>query len=262
MVMEQQRFVRWVVEGPVAIVSMKAERQLNTLNETVLRQLTETIAELSERRDVRVIVLRADGRAFAAGGDIAAMEHMSALEAQELSEAGQLVFKQIERIPQPTIALVHGFALGGGLELAMACDVRLAAEGTKFGQPEVTLGIIPGFGGTQRLPRIVGQGRALWILLSGQFIDAAEAYRIGLVTEVVPAESLDRRGRDVAEYLATLAPHALRMVKQAVYEGGELDLAKGLAMEAELFGQCFATEDQRAGMRAFLEKRKAKYSGN
>jgi enoyl-CoA hydratase len=259
--MEQQGFVGWVVEGPVAIVSMRAERQLNTLNETVLRQLDETITELGKRRDVRAIVLRADGRAFAAGADIASIEHLSTLEARRLSEAGQLVLSRIERLPQPTIALVQGFALGGGLELAMACDIRLAAEGTKFGQPEVTLGIIPGFGGTQRLPRIVGQGRALWILLSGQLIDAAEAYRIGLVTEVVPAESLDRRGRDVAEHLAALAPQALRIVKQAVYDGGELDLAKGLAMEAELFGQCFATEDQKAGMRAFLEKRKAKYSG-
>jgi enoyl-CoA hydratase len=259
--MKEKRFVEWAVEGLVAVVSMKGERQLNTLNETVLRQLDEVVAKLGERQDVRAIVLRADGRAFAGGADIASMEHLSEVEAQKFSQAGQLVLRRIEHLPQPTIALVQGFALGGGLELAMACDLRLAAEGTKFGQPEVTLGIIPGYGGTQRLPRIVGQGRALWILLSGQSIDAAEAYRIGLVTEVVPAESLDRRGRDVAEQLAALAPQALRMVKQAVYDGGELDQAKGLAMDAALFGLCFATEDQKAGMRAFLEKRKAEYSG-
>jgi enoyl-CoA hydratase len=259
--MKEKRFVEWIVEGFVAVVSMKGERQLNTLNETVLRQLDEVVAELGERHDVRAIVLRADGRAFAAGADIASMEHLSEVEAEKFSQAGQLILRRLEHLPQPTIALVQGFALGGGLELAMACDLRLAAEGTKFGQPEVTLGIIPGYGGTQRLPRIVGQGRALWILLSGQSIDAAEAYRIGLVTEVVPAEFLDRRGLDVAEQLAELAPQALRMVKQAVYDGGELDQAKGLAMEAALFGRCFATEDQKAGMRAFLEKRKAEYSG-
>jgi enoyl-CoA hydratase len=148
------------------------------------------------------------------------------------------------------------------MELAMACDVRLCAERTKFGQPEVTLGILPGFGGTQRLPRIVGQGRALWLLLSGQLIDAEEAYRIGLVTEVVPAEMVDRRGLGVAEELAALPPQALRMIKQAVYDGAGLDQDKGVALESALFALCFATADQKAGMRAFLEKRKAEYTGN
>ncbi len=210
--MTEQRFVSWELEDQTAVISMKGERQLNTLNETVLTQLGETTAEVGERRDVRAVVLRAEGRAFAAGADIASMEHLSALEAQGWSQAGQLVFRQIERLPQPTIALVQGFALGGGMELAMACDLRLAAEGTKFGQPEVTLGIVPGFGGTQRLPRLVGKGRALWLLLSGQLIDAAEAYQMGLVTEVVPADTLERRGRDVARQLSALAPQALRMV--------------------------------------------------
>jgi enoyl-CoA hydratase len=260
--MEVQRFVEWEKEGSVAVISMRGERQLNTLNETVLVQLGEAVAEIAERSDVRAVVLRADGRAFAAGADIASMEHLSELEAQRFSETGQLVFRRLERLPQPTIALVQGFALGGGMELAMACDLRICAEGTKFGQPEVTLGVIPGFGGTQRLPRLIGQGRALWLLLSGQLIDAAEAYRIGLVTEVVPADLLDRRGRGVAEELAALAPQALRMVKQAVYDGGELDQDKGLALEAALFGLCFAANDQKAGMRAFLEKRKAEYSGS
>lgn len=260
--MAEQRFVSWELEDPVAVISMKGERQLNTLNETVLSQLGEAVVELGKRRDVRAVVLRAEGRAFAAGADIASMEHLSELEAQGFSQAGQLVFRQIERLPQPTIALVHGFALGGGMELAMACDLRLAAEGTKFGQPEVTLGIIPGFGGTQRLPRLVGQGRALSLLLSGQSIDATEAYRIGLVTEVVPAEMLDRRGRDVAEQLAALAPQALRMAKQAVYDGMDLDQQRGFAIESALFGLCFSTNDQKSGMRAFLEKRKAEYFGN
>jgi enoyl-CoA hydratase len=259
--MEDQKFVEWDMDGSVAVVSMTGKRQLNTLDATVLHQLGEAFTELAEQSEVRCVVLRANGRAFAAGADIVSMENMSELEAQRFSEAGQLVFRQIERFAHPTIALVQGFALGGGLELAMACDLRVAAEGTKFGQPEVTLGIIPGFGGTQRLPRLIGQGRALWILLSGQLIDAAEACRIGLVNEVVPAENLDRHGLDMAQHLASLAPHALRMVKQAVYEGVELDQDKGLSLEAALFGLCFATEDQKTGMRAFIEKRKADYAG-
>jgi enoyl-CoA hydratase len=148
------------------------------------------------------------------------------------------------------------------MELAMACDLRLAAEGTKFGQPEVTLGIVPGFGGTQRLPRLVGKGRALWLLLSGQLIDAAEAYQMGLVTEVVPADTLERRGRDVARQLSALAPQALRMVKQAVLEGMDLDQDRGCAIESALFALCFATNDQKSGMRAFLEKRKTEFLGN
>jgi enoyl-CoA hydratase len=182
-------------------------------------------------------------------------------EGKRFSEAGQRVFRLIERLPQPTIALVQGFALGGGMELAMACDIRLAAKGAKFGQPEVALGIIPGFGGTQRLPRLVGQGRALWLLLSGQIIDAAEAYRIGLVTEVLPPEALDQRGSEIADELASSAPLARRMVKRAVQEGAELGLEKGMAIESELFGLCFATEDCQAGMDAFLEKRQAQYLG-
>lgn len=260
--MTEQRFVSWELEDQTAVISMKGERQLNTLNETVLTQLGETTAEVGERRDVRAVVLRAEGRAFAAGADIASMEHLSTLEAQGWSQAGQLVFRQIERLPQPTIALVQGFALGGGMELAMACDLRLAAEGTKFGQPEVTLGIVPGFGGTQRLPRLVGKGRALWLLLSGQLIDAAEAYQMGLVTEVVPADTLERRGHDVARQLSALAPQALRMVKQAVLEGMDLDQDTGCAIESALFALCFATNDQKSGMRAFLEKRKTEFLGN
>jgi enoyl-CoA hydratase len=259
---EEQPCVDWAVDGPVAVVSMRRPQQLNALNETVLKLLGEAFAELGERHDVRAVILRGEGRAFAAGADISAMAQLPGNEGRRFSEAGQRVFRQIERLDKPTIALVQGFALGGGMELAMACDIRLAAEGAKFGQPEVTLGIIPGFGGTQRLPRLIGQGRALWLLLSGQLIDAAEAYRIGLVTEVLPPEALDQRGRDVAEQLAALAPLALGMVKQAVRDGAELDMDKGLMIESALFGLCFATEDRKAGMEAFLEKRKAQYSGN
>lgn len=259
--MEEKRLVDWAVKGPVAVVSMRREEQLNTLNETVLNLLSEVFTALGERCDVRAVILRGEGRAFAAGADIAAMAQLREHEGKRFSEAGQRVFRLIERLPQPTIALVQGFALGGGMELAMACDIRLAAKGAKFGQPEVALGIIPGFGGTQRLPRLVGQGRALWLLLSGQIIDAAEAYRIGLVTEVLPPEALDQRGSEIADELASSAPLARRMVKRAVQEGAELGLEKGMAIESELFGLCFATEDCQAGMDAFLEKRQAQYLG-
>ena len=259
--MGQQRVVDWAVEGPVAVVSMRREEQLNALNQSVLNLLSEAFEALGERSDVRAIILRGQGRAFAAGADIASMAQLPEHDGQRFSEAGQRVFRQIEQLRQPTIALVQGFALGGGMELAMACDIRLAAEGAKFGQPEVTLGIIPGFGGTQRLPRLVGQGRALWLLLSGQMIDAAEAYRIGLVTEVLPPDALEQRGREVADKLASLAPLALGMIKRAVHDGAELDLEKAMVIESALFGLCFATEDRRAGMDAFLGKRKAQYIG-
>jgi len=260
-VTEEQQLVELAVEGSLAVVSLRRVQQLNALNEPLLALLGEVFAELAQRRDFRAVILRGEGGAFAAGADISAMVQLSELEAQSFSEAGQRVFRQIERLVQPTIALVHGFALGGGLELAMACDIRLAAEGTKFGQPEVTLGIIPGFGGTQRLSRLVGQGRALWLLLSGQIIDAAEAYRIGLVTEVVTAENLEERGHEVAEQLAELAPLALHGVKQSLYEGAELALDRGLELESALFARCFATEDQKEGMEAFLEKRRARFLG-
>jgi enoyl-CoA hydratase/carnithine racemase len=181
--------------------------------------------------------------------------------AEQFARLGQAVFSKLEKLPQPTIALVHGYALGGGMELAMACDIRIAAEGTKFGQPEVTLGVIPGFGGSQRLPRIVGQGNALKLLLTGGMIDAVEAHRIGLVSEVVPMEELTPRGRAMAEQLCGLAPKALAWVKQAVYEGAELDQDKGLAYEASLFALCFSTNDQKQGMEAFLAKRKPTFEG-
>jgi len=258
---ESQRMVALTVALRIATIVLRREKQLNALNETLLRQLDGVLDELATRTDVRVVLIRGEGKAFAAGADIAAMQPLTAIEAERFATAGQGVLNKLEHLSQPTIALVHGFALGGGMELAMACDVRIAAAGAKFGQPEVTLGVTPGFGGSQRLPRIVGQGRAMWLLLSGQWIDAEEAYRIGLVTEVVPEDALQQRGQELGEQLAALAPHALRMVKQAVYAGAEVDQDKGLAMEASLFGLCFATTDQKAGMAAFLDKRKADFEG-
>ncbi len=254
------------VADRIATLTLKREKQLNALSQELLTDLDAAIGEVSWRirndGDVRVLLLQGAGRAFAAGADIAQMKDLSAPLAESFARLGQRVFTGLERLPIPTIALVHGYALGGGMELAMACDIRIAAEGTKFGQPEVTLGVVPGFGGSQRLPRIVGQGNALHLLLTGDSIDASEAHRMGLVTQVVPAQELSAAGLQVANRLLQLGPQALAGVKRAVYEGAELTLDAGLAFEAARFGMCFATEEQQEGMTAFVERRKPSFGVN
>jgi enoyl-CoA hydratase/carnithine racemase len=259
--MSDERLVSLQVEGQIATLTLLREKQLNALNEQLLRDLDAQLDQISADPNIRVIVLQGQGRAFAAGADIAQMQPLSAVEAERFSRLGQAVFTRMEQLPQPVIGLIHGYALGGGLELAMACDIRIAAEGTKFGQPEVTLGVIPGFGGSQRLPRLVGQGVALKLLLTGDLIDAEEARRIGLVTDVVSGEALSTKGQEVAGKLAALAPLALDWVKKAVYEGAEMDQSKGLGFEASLFGLSFSTRDQKEGMQAFLERRQVAFEG-
>ncbi len=257
----EEKLVELNVDGAFATITLNRPKQLNALNQAVIEQLNAVLDDILQEKRVRVVLLRGEGRAFAAGADIAEMAGLDSVIALEFARRGQAVLNKLERLPVPTIALIQGFALGGGMELAMACDLRIAAEGTRFGQPEVTLGVIPGFGGSQRLPRIVGQGNALKLLLGGGMIDAAEAYRIGLVNEVVPTDDLLEAGRRLAEQLAALAPLALAWVKQAVYDGAETDLERGLALEASLFANAFATEDQKRGMRAFLEKTKTTFEG-
>lgn len=259
--MDEQALVSLHIEQGVATLTLQRAKQLNALNQAVIEALSAHLDTLQHATDVRVVILRGEGRAFAAGADIAQMSSLSASEAERFARLGQAVFRKLELLPQPTIALVHGFALGGGMELAMACDVRIAAEGAKFGQPEVTLGVIPGFGGSQRLPKIVGRGRALTLLLTGDLIDAATALDYGLVTQVVPGEELAAAGQTYAQKLANLGPQALGWVKRAVYDGSELELDKGLSLEAALFGLCFSTEDQTEGMAAFLGKRTANFQG-
>ncbi|RIV17540.1 crotonase [Alicyclobacillaceae bacterium I2511] len=249
------------LEQGIAILTLQREKQLNALNRELLLSLSQHLETLAALPELRVVVLQGAGRAFAAGADIGQMQNLSAVEATAFAKLGQQVFRQLELLPQPTLALIQGYALGGGLELAMACDIRMAAEGTRFGQPEVSLGVIPGFGGTQRLPRLVGRGNALRWLLSGELLEAQQALAIGLVTDVVaPAELLDR-GRALAEKLAQLAPQALASVKRAVDLGSGAPLEQGLNLEAALFGLCFATVDQQEGMTAFLAKRKPVFSG-
>lgn len=256
-----ERVIELSFEGATAILSIQRPAQRNALNREVLSALGANIAMLISNKEVRTLLIRGEGKAFAAGADISEMQAMSAAEAESLARMGQRIFTALENLPIPTIALIHGFALGGGLELAMACDLRIASEGAQFGQPEVLLGVLPGFGGSQRLPRIVGQGRALQMLLTGERIDAETALSYGLVNQVVPESDLLSTGLEWGKKFQALGPIALQYVKRAVYEGAELDLTKGQAYEASLFGLSFSTADQKEGMSAFLAKRPAQFRG-
>lgn len=245
------------VDG-VATLTIHRPTALNALNPETIAELDETVAALAGDPSVRAVILTGAGdKAFVAGADIAAMQPLDPVAARELARRGHHLCHSIERAPKVFIAAVNGYALGGGCELAMACDIRLAAETARFGQPEINLGIIPGFGGTQRLPRLVGRGRALELLLTGEMIDAHEALRIGLVNRVVPPAELLAEVQAMARQIAGKGMAAVRLCKEAVANGLEMDLARAADYEAELFGLCFATADQKEGMQAFLEKRRA-----
>ena len=249
-------------DDAVAIVTLSRPNALNALNRQLLGELRAAVAQLGAADDVRVLVLTGSGeRAFAAGADIAELASLDAEEARRFAEAGQALFRAIETLGKPTIAAVHGFALGGGCELAMACTVRIASETAQFGQPEVDLGTLPGFGGTQRLVRLVGRGRALGLLLTGQRISAVEAERIGLVTRVVPAADLRHEALALARTLSAKPPVAIRYILKAVTEGADLTLESAQALEASLFGLAAATADMKEGTAAFLAKRKATFTG-
>lgn len=249
-------------QNGVAIVTIDRPKALNALNEATMSELSQLLDALAQDSTAQVVIITGAGdKAFVAGADIAYMQPLSAVEGRAWGKIGQAVFNKIENLPQPVIAAVNGFALGGGCELAMACDIRLAADKAKFGQPEVSLGIPPGFGGTQRLARLVGKGRAKELLFTGDTIDAAEAYRIGLVNKVVPGAELLDAAKALAEKIMSRGPIAVRMCKAAVNEGLDTDLETGVAYEAEVFGLCFSTTDQKEGMAAFVEKRKANFIG-
>ncbi|MCF6266038.1 MAG: short-chain-enoyl-CoA hydratase [Desulfuromusa sp.] len=250
-------------DGAIATVTINRPRAMNALNRDTLEELKQLFSELEQQEEIKVIILTgAGGKAFVAGADIAQMQQMNALEARAFARLGQQVMTNIEQCSKPVIAAVNGFALGGGCELAMACDIRLASEKAKFGQPEVNLGVIPGFAGTQRLSRLIGKGRAKELIFTGDMIDANEALRLGLVNKVIPAEQLLEAARAMAEKIAAKGPVAIRFSKEAVNKGLEMDLDKANAYEAELFSLCFASNDQKEGMSAFLEKRPADFQGN
>lgn len=250
------------IEERIATVTINRPKALNALNEDLLKELYESFSELSVNDDVEVIIMTGSGeKAFVAGADIAAMQPLGSLEARNFAVLGHQLMASLESIEKPVIAAVNGFALGGGCELALACDMRIASENARFGQPEVNLGIIPGFGGTQRLARLVGKGRALELVLTGAMIDAAEAYRIGLANKVVAQGKLLETAKAMAATIIEKGPIAVRLAKQAVCNGLELDLSRANQYEAELFGLCFSTTDQKEGMSAFLEKRQARFQG-
>lgn len=249
-------------EDGIGIITMNRPKALNALNGALMHELSHLADQIAKDESVRVVIITGSGeKSFVAGADITEMQPMTAIEGRNWGKLGQATFAKIENLPQPVIAAVNGFALGGGCELSMACDIRIASEKAKFGQPEVTLGITPGFAGTQRLARLVGRGLAKELLFTGDMIDAAEAYRIGLVNKVVPADQLTDKAKEMAKKIMSRAPVAVQLCKAAVNEGMDMDQDSGVAYEAELFGLCFATNDQKEGMSAFVEKRKANFTG-
>ena len=251
-----------VEAGKIAVLTVNRPQALNALNAATLDELANVLARVAADPELRVLLITGAGeKAFIAGADITAMQGMSALEAQAFSEKGQRVMQAIEALPIPVIALVNGYALGGGCELAMSCDWIIAAERAVFGQPEVNLGIPPGFGGTQRLSRLVGRSLALELVITGRQIKADEALRIGLVNEVVPPEQLTEKGLATARLIAAKAPVAVRVSKQAVQRGLDLDLANGCVLETSLFAFAFGTADRQEGMTAFVEKRAPNFEG-
>lgn len=250
-----------VSEG-IAIVTLNRPKALNALNAATVYELDRIFDELAKDDNVKAIIVTGSGdKSFVAGADITEMRNYTAVEGRRWGQLAQGVFSKIENTPKPVIAAVNGYALGGGCELAMACDIRIASEKAKFGQPESSLGIPPGFGGTQRLPRLVGKGRAKELLFTADMIDAAEAYRIGLANKVVAPGELINAAKTLAQKIMSRAPIAVQVCKTAVNEGLDVDLDSGIAYEAEVFGLCFATEDQKEGMAAFVEKRKAVFKG-
>jgi len=246
----------------IGTVVINRPKALNALNAATIVELDKVFDDFATNNAVKVIIITGSGeKSFVAGADILEMKDKTAIEGRQLAQFAQAIFNKIENIAKPVIAAINGYALGGGCELAMACDIRIASEKAKFGQPEVSLGIPPGFGGTQRLARLVGKGRAKELLFTGDMIDAAEAYRIGLANQVVaPAELMDK-AKAMAHKIISRAPIAVEVCKSAINKGLDVDLSSGIAYEAEVFGLCFATEDQKEGMTAFVEKRKAIFTG-
>jgi enoyl-CoA hydratase len=249
------------VADRIATITVNRPDKLNALDDATIGELGRAIDEARARDDVAGVLLTGAGRAFIAGADISELSTQSAFDAKERSRRGQEVFRRFETSPKPVIAVVNGFALGGGCELAMACHVRIASEAAKFGQPETKLGIVPGYGGTQRLPRLVGQGRALQLLLTGEIIDAAEAYRIGLANRVVPAAELITVATAMLRQMVDNGPRAVALCIEAVDRGLGMSLDDGLMLEANHFGLCASTSDMGEGMRAFLEKRPPRFTG-
>ena len=256
----EYQFLKFEHNEGITVLKISAPKSLNALNSTILKELDDFIGHLDAQ--TRVLIITGDGeKSFVAGADISEMAHLNEPQGQEFGHLGAQVFRRIELLPIPVIAAVNGFALGGGCELAMACDIRIASSKAKFGQPEVGLGIIPGFSGTYRLPKLIGQGYAKEMIYTGKVIRADEALRIGLVNAVYEPEELMGKAMEMAAMMLKNAAIAIRLAKQSINEGYDLDADAAIALENKLFGQCFATKDQKEGMDAFLNKRPAAFTG-
>lgn len=255
-------FVKIEQQGHVGILTIDRQEALNALNSQVLSDLDAAIDEVAANDDIYVVILTGAGRSFVAGADIGEMRDLTSTGGKKFGVHGGSVFLKLENMAKPVIAAINGFALGGGNELCMACDIRLASEKAKFGQPEVGLGITPGFAGTQRLPRIVGVSKAMELILTAKVIGAAEAKAIGLVSEVYSPEELMPKAMEMANAICANAQIAVQESKRCIRMGMQTDIATGSAFEAEAFGVCFGTEDQTEGMTAFLEKRAEKHFQN
>jgi enoyl-CoA hydratase len=253
--------IQLTVADRIATVTINRPDKLNALNAEVFDDLAIAVEDLRDRSDVGGVIVTGAGRAFVAGADISELEPLNAMQLKALARRGQLVFNRFESLPKPVIAAINGFALGGGCEFAMACHIRIASDAAKFGQPEVKLGLVPGYGGTQRLPRLVGKGRAMQLLMTGEIIDAAEAHRIGLVNRVVPAADLMKAALEMMKAILANAPLAVSGCIELVNRGYDLSMGDALAMEATSFGLLASTEDKKEGTKAFLEKRPATFRG-
>ena len=246
-------------EGNLAIITINRPKALNALNSDTLKDLNVVIEDLENDSNIYAVILTGAGeKSFVAGADIAEMRDLTEEQGREFGMLGNKVFRRLEKLDKPVIAAISGFALGGGCELSMACDIRIASERARFAQPESGLGITPGFGGTQRLPRIVGLGKAKEMIYTGAMVKADEALRIGLVNKVVPLENLMDEARAMANAIIVNAPVAVKLCKDSIDRGMQVDIDRAIEIEAEDFGKCFSTEDQKEGMTAFLEKRAEK----
>jgi enoyl-CoA hydratase len=260
--MSEFQNIKFEKKNQIAYVTIDRPKVLNALNMATMQELKQAFESIKDDAEVRVVILTGAGeKSFVAGADINELSQQTPVSAKEYTHRGQAIVDAIENLGKPVIACVNGFALGGGCELAMACTMRIASDNAKFGQPEVKLGLIPGYGGTQRLPRLVGKGLAMQQVLTGEMISAQEAHRIGLVNEVVPQAELIARAEAIAAKIIANSPLAIQYAMEAVNHGYDMPLADGLFLEATLFAVCCATEDKTEGTKAFLEKRPAQFKG-
>lgn len=250
------KYLNISTDGHICTIQINNPKALNALNTKIFHEFNRALTMVENNKDNRVLIITGVEKSFVAGADISEMCNLNEAEGKAFAELGSEIFRRIELLHIPVIASINGFTLGGGCELALCCDIRIASENAKFGQPEVGLGITPGFSATQRLPRLVGTGIAKELIYTGNIIDAEEAYRIGMVNKVTTIETLSEETQKMAQKIASQAPLAVQYAKKAINEGVDTNIEAGIAIEVELFAHCFTTQDQKNGMHAFLKERK------